>query len=216
MENSLHSTSVELSLTALPSNSLRGNEFKLLEKKRPLSSSHWLTHSYKVLQRGFQVTSCPASREQFPHCSSSLGAACQIYCMVCQQDLENTQLPPQWKTGPRDDKTKQPLSELPQPFRSLLVTRGRNFQGSLFSFTCPRKQMLPYLLSLCNFFLKAEFIGVGREGEWVWVGGDHAQNPCISLGNLDPDSAFSESSFHICWDLQHLTSHSPFLVTGNP
>lgn len=109
--NPLHSTSAAFSLAALPSNSLRRKEFRLLEKKQPLSSSPWLTHSYKVLRRDSQLQAILQPRNNLPPPRGpSQGAPCQKYCMACQPDSENTQLPPHWKTGPRDDKTKQSFS----------------------------------------------------------------------------------------------------------
>lgn len=84
LENSLHSISLEFGLAALPSNSLQRKWSQIAWKE---AASFIFPPTDTQLQSspaGFQVTSCPVSREQFPplECPSQ-GAACQSYCMAC-------------------------------------------------------------------------------------------------------------------------------------
>lgn len=92
--NVVYKISGELTPAAWPPNSLRENEFRLLEKKLPLLSSHWLTSNYKVLRRDSKLQAVLHHRNNSPTGGFSQRAECQIYCMGCKHSSETDHFPP--------------------------------------------------------------------------------------------------------------------------
>lgn len=93
-QNTLYKISGELTPAAWPSNSLPGNEFKLLEKKLPLLSFHWLTSNYKVLRRDSKLQAALHHCSRSPTGGFSQRAACQRYCIACKHSSESAHFPP--------------------------------------------------------------------------------------------------------------------------
>lgn len=210
LEDPLHSISAEFSLAALPSNSLWRNKFRLLEKKQPLSSSPWLTHSYKVLRRGFPVTSCPATQEQSPLPGvPPRGHRVRNTAWLASRTQKIHSSLHTEKQAPGTIKQSNPFPNSPSLLQS--PCNSKEFPGIVIFFYLPQKINVPSLLSPCNFDKTWSIGGGKREG-------GHGEeilctSPWVSLGNLDPHIAFSKF-FSICWDLQPCNSHSLFLGTG--